>query len=151
MYFEEFELGQCFTVENVAIEEEKIISFAQTYDPLPIHLDEAFARSTKLRRTIAPGVMSFMLVWAEFVKLNIWRDTMIAGKFTKIEWFAPVFAGDVLRGEAVVTKLAPKQNKGEVEIHFRIFNQHDVEVIQDTTNLYAKMRPAHDATAPVNV
>jgi acyl dehydratase len=141
VYFEEFELGQQFTVENVPIDEEKIVSFAQIYDPLPIHLDETFAQTMTVKRTIAPGVMSFMLVWAEFVRLDIWRDTMIAGRFTKIEWFAPVFAGDVLRGDAVVTKLIPRRDKGEVEIIFRIYNQEGVQVIHDTTNLYAKRRP----------
>jgi acyl dehydratase len=141
MYFEEFALGQCFRVGDVLIEEDKIVSFAHTYDPLPIHLDESFARSTRLQRTIAPGVMSFMLVWAEFVRMNIWRDTMIAGRFTRIEWVAPVFAGDVLRGEAVVSKLTPKKHQGEVEIHFHIFNQDDVEVLHDISCLLLAMKP----------
>ena len=142
MYFEDFELGQRFFVENVPIEEERIRSFAEVYDPLPVHLDEEYAKAMPLRRLIAPGVMSFMLVWAEFVRQGIWRDTMVAGRFTKIEWEAPVYAGDVLRGECVVSELEPRSgNKGCVVLDFYIYNQDEVLVIHDTTKMYAKLRP----------
>jgi acyl dehydratase len=82
-----------------------------------------------------------MLVWAEFVKLDVWRETMIAGKFTRIEWFAPVFAGDVLKGEAEIVNLVPRRTKGEVERHFHIFNQDGVEVLRDITVFYARKKP----------
>jgi acyl dehydratase len=141
MYFEEFYLGQKFYASGVEIKEKDITEFAATYDPLPIHLDESVAVSMAHDRIIAPGVMCFMLVWAAFVRQGIWQDTMIAGKFTKIEWYAPVFAGDVLHGEAVVSKLRPARGKGEMTVCFSIYNQEGTQVIHDTTELYVKLQP----------
>ena len=44
------------------IEKEKILDFARTYDNLPLHTDEDYAKASPFGALIAPGVMSFMSV-----------------------------------------------------------------------------------------
>ena len=58
------------TVETApaVIKKEKMIDFALDYDNIPLHTDEEYVKTTPFGKLIAPGVMSFMSVWA-----NIWR------------------------------------------------------------------------------
>lgn len=134
MYFEEFTLDEKFPVKPVTISDEKIRSFAEEYDPLPLHLDEEYAKTTTFKHIIAPGVMSFMTVWAEFIRMNILGNEMVAGKSTKIEWFAPVYAGDTLKTDTVITNLVKKHSgRGIVETTMNIYNQNDILVMRNIT------------------
>ena len=96
MYLDELNTDMEFDLPEVAVSKERIIEFAKLYDPFPLHHDEEFARNTRFGQLVAPGVMSFMSVWAKFIDRGVLGDELIAGKSTKIEWFKPVFAGDTL-------------------------------------------------------
>ena len=96
MYFEEFELGSKTQIEPAVINKDDMIDFAKKYDNIPLHTDEEYANSTFFGKLIAPGVMSFMSVWAKYLEVDLAGDELLAGKSTKIEWFKPVFADDVL-------------------------------------------------------
>ena len=62
MFFEDLKLGMTVKIAPTVIEKEKMMAFARTYDPLPLHTDEAYAATTPFGKLIAPGVMSFMSV-----------------------------------------------------------------------------------------
>ena len=68
MYFEDIAFHATVSVPGVTIEKEKMLAFAHEYDPCPLHVDEAYARSTHFGGLIAPGVMSFMTVWAKYLE-----------------------------------------------------------------------------------
>ena len=134
MFFDEFALGQEFIIPSVTINMEKMLSFAQEYDPMPIHMHNDFARKSKFGVIIAPGIMSFMSVWAQFVTCNIISEQFIAGMSFKVEWFAPVFEHDVLHGVAKITKLTPRNRyNGIVDVTITIFNQEGVMVMDTVT------------------
>lgn len=80
MFFEDFAVGQEYALPPVTVTMERMLSFARQYDPLPLHLDAAYAETTVFGGLIAPGIMRFMIVWAEFVKLNLWSDNSSRGK-----------------------------------------------------------------------
>lgn len=140
MYFEDFRLGDRFELPPVIITIEKIESFAREYDPLKIHTDEEYAKSTRFGGIIAPGVMSFMSVWAEFVKLDIWGGEIVAGKSTAIEWHAPVYPDDTLSGVVEITALQEQNATGTVEVTVEIFNQSGAKIITDKTLTVIKKR-----------
>ena len=142
MFFEDFTVGQEFPLNPVIVDKEEMLSFARRYDPIRMHLDEAYAASTVFGGLIAPGVLSFMIVWAEFARLNVWGDELVAGKNTKIEWHAPVYAGDLLTGKAVVTRCEDRNRaSGLVDVLIDAVNQHRVLVLSDTTELVIRKRP----------
>ena len=103
MYFDELQLGMTIEIAPVPIEKEKMIAFAKEYDPIPLHTDEAYAAQTPFGKLIAPGVMSFMSVWAKYLESDLLGDELLAGKSTKIEWFRPVYADDILTGGNTIT------------------------------------------------
>ena len=141
MYFDELELGMSVDTAPAIIEKEKMKAFARDYDNIPLHTDEEYAKNTPFGKLIAPGVMSFMSVWAKYLEVDFFGKELLAGKSTKIEWLKPVFADDVLTGKATITKLMKRNEKnGLVEVSFDVYNQNGELVLKDVTEAIVKCK-----------
>ena len=141
MYFEDIQLGMTVNIAPVVIQKEKMLTFAREYDNIPLHTDEEYAKTTPFGALIAPGVMSFMSVWAKYLEVDIVGDALIAGKSTKIEWHKPVYAQDMLTGKATVTNLIRRSPRnGLVEITIEVYNQKGTLVITNVTEAVVKCR-----------
>ena len=141
MYFDDMTLGMSVDIAPALIEKEKMIAFAHDYDNIPLHTDEEYAKSTPFGGLIAPGVMSFMSVWAKYLEVDFFGKELLAGKSTKIEWLKPVYANDELVGKAVITKLERRNDKnGLVEISIDAYNQKGELVLKDVTEAIVKCR-----------
>lgn len=142
MYFDDLKIGMAVDTEPTVIEKEKMVAFARTYDNIPLHTDEEYAKTTPFGRLIAPGVMSFMCVWAKYLEVDFFGEELIAGRSTKIEWIKPVFADDVLSGKATITDLIKRNEKnGLVEVSIEAYNQNGELVLKDVTEAIVKCRP----------
>ena len=142
MYFDEIELHMTQKTRPVTITKEQIFAFGKIYDPLPLHTDETYAKNSRFGALIAPGVMSFMLVWAEYLKICPFVGEFLAGKSTSMEWHKPVYAGDVLTGTCEVTKLTKRGTKnGMVEVTVSVHNQEGIHVLTDVTEVIVNCRP----------
>ena len=142
MYFEDLQLGMSVQTAPTVIEKEKMMDFARLYDPIPLHTDEEYAKTTPFGKLIAPGVMSFMSVWAKYLEVDFFGAELLAGKSTKIEWLKPVFAEDVLTGRATITNLVRRNAKnGLAEITVEAYNQHGELVLTDVTEAIVKCKP----------
>ena len=143
MYFDDIKIGMAVDISPAVIEKEKLLDFAINYDNIPLHTDEEYAKSTHFGRLIAPGVMSFMAVWAKYLEVDFFGEELLAGKSTKIEWLKPVFAEDILTGKATVTNLTKRSPKnGIVEITIETYNQNGDLVLTDITEAIVKCRNA---------
>jgi len=141
MYLDDLNIGMEVDVPAVTIDRQRMLDFARLYDPIPLHLDEEYAKGTKFGDLIAPGVMTFMSVWAEFVKLKMFGEELIAGKSTKIEWFKPVFDGDTLKGKARISDISRRNRyNGICEVTVDVYNQHGEMVLTDVTESVVKYR-----------
>ncbi len=139
MYFEEFVLGSKTEIEPATIHKDDMIDFANKYDNIPLHTDEEYAKLSIFGGLIAPGVMSFMSVWAKYLEIDLAGDELIAGKSTKIEWLKPVYAEDVLTSICTVSKLTRRSKKnGIVELTFEVFNQTGDLVLTNVTEMIVK-------------
>lgn len=143
MYFEELKPGMTVDTAPAVIEKEKMMAFARDYDNIPLHTDEEYAKNTPFGKLIAPGVMSFMSVWAKYLEVDFFGEELLAGKSTKIEWLKPVFADDILTGKATVTNLVKRNAKnGLVEIAIEAYNQKSELVLTAITEAIVKCKPA---------
>lgn len=141
MYFDDFKVGYEFEIEPAVIEKERMLDFAYKYDNIPLHTDEEYAKTTPFGKLIAPGVMSFMEVWAKYLEIDLFGEELIAGKSTKIEWHKPVFVDDVLTGKGVVSGLTVRNERnGLVELTINVYNQDGVLVLSDITEAVVKRR-----------
>ena len=128
-------------IATAVIEKEKMIAFVHDYDNILLHTDEEYAKSTPFGALIAPGVMSFMSVWAKYLEVNFFSDSLLAGKYTKIEWLKPVYADDVLCGKATITNLIKRSERnGLVEVTVEAYNQHGELVLTDVTEAIIKCK-----------
>ena len=143
MYFDDLKIGMTVEPAPAVIEKDKMVAFAREYDNIPLHTDEEYAQTTPFGRLIAPGVMSFMAVWAKYLEVDLFGEELLAGKSTKIEWLKPVFAEDVLTGKATVTNLIRRNPRnGIVEISMEVRNQQGEVVLTTVTEAIVKCRPA---------
>ena len=117
------------------ITEEDIAAFAQlTGDTNPLHLDEAYARTTRFGRRIAQGLLTAGLISALL-------GTRLPGpgaiyveqhlRFTK-----PVYPGDTITAVAEVT--AFQEDKGLVTLKTECFNQEGERVLTGEAVLLVK-------------
>ncbi len=141
MYFDDIILGMTVEIAPAVIEKEKMMAFARDYDNIPLHTDEEYAKATPFGKLIAPGVMSFMSVWAKYLEVDFFGEELLAGKSTKIEWLKPVFAEDILTGKATITRLVKRNEKnGLVEVSIDAYNQNGELVLKDVTEAIVKCR-----------
>lgn len=141
MYFDDLKIGMERECAPAVIEKEKMMDFARDYDNIPLHTDEEYAKSTPFGGLIAPGVMSFMSVWAKYLENDFAGKELIAGTSTKIEWLKPVYAGDVLKGKATVTNLVKRSPRnGLVKISFDVYNQKGELVLKNVTEAVVRCR-----------
>ena len=86
------------TVDGPAIEvtPDRIAHYAEiTGDFNPLHLDEAFARSTPFGGVIAHGMLSLNVAWELLAGLGLVEGATVQVRFKK-----PVRPGDTVRGRA---------------------------------------------------
>ena len=141
MYFDDIKLDMTVEIAPAVIEKEKMLAFARTYDPIPLHTDEEYAKASPFGALIAPGVMSFMSVWAKYLEVDLFGKELLAGKSTKIEWVKPVYAEDVLTGKGVITRMEKRNAKnGIVEISIEAYNQKGELVLTDVTEAIVKCK-----------
>ena len=142
MYFDDIQVGMTLSIAPAVIEKEKMVAFAREYDNIPLHTDEAYAKTTPFGQLIAPGVMSFMSVWAKYLEVDFFGEELLAGKSTKIEWIKPVYVNDVLTGVATITRTERRNARnGLVEVSIVARNQHGDVVLTDVTEAIVKCRP----------
>lgn len=141
MYFEEIKLNQVIEIEPTVIDEQEMLAFARRYDNIPLHTDPEYCKNTRFGSIIAPGVMSFMAVWANYLKVDIGGEQLVAGKSTCMEWHKPVYANDVLYSTAVVTaKNKTGKHSGLVELTFAVKNQKEELVLTNVTEMVVRCK-----------
>lgn len=141
MYFDELQIGMAVDTEPAVIHKDKMMAFAKDYDNIPLHTDEEYAKTTIFGGLIAPGVMSFMSVWAKYLEVDFFGEALLAGKSTKIEWLKPVYPEDVLTGKATISNLTKRSNQnGIVEISIDVFNQKHECVLVNVTEAIVKCK-----------
>ena len=142
MYFEDIALNMTVEIAPTVIDKDEMLAFARRYDNIPLHTDEAYAASTPFGELIAPGLFTFAAVWANYLKVDLFGEELLAGRSTKIEWHKPVFAGDVLTTRAAVTALTPRNPRnGTVEITLQVYNEAGDLVLTDVTEAIVRRKP----------
>ena len=139
MYFEELKTGMQVRIKPAVIDRDEMLAFSKRYDDIPIHTDEAYAKQTKFGQPIACGMMSFLVVWAQYLEQDFFGEALLAGKSQKVEWYLPVFAGDTLCGIAEITNLTDRNSRnGIAELTMQVYNQNNDLVLTGVTEAIVK-------------
>ncbi len=146
IYYEDLTAGQVFMSRAETIGRERIVSFAQEFDPQPQHLDEELARGSMFGELVASGWHTAALTMR--LQLEALQDRFPSGsmgaQIDKLAWLRPVRPGDVLHVKAEIMELRPSRSRpdrGLVTVQTTTLNQRDEAVQVMTATILAPRRP----------
>ena len=144
MFFEDFESAAPTTSAARIITEADVNAFAAlTGDFVPLHTDEAYARTTRFGRRIAHGALVFSVSVGLATQMDLFDDSLIAfSGVDRLRFVAPVFLGDSVRVvKRVVDCKALGDGQGIVTFESRVLNQDGGLVVVYNDRLLVKRRP----------
>jgi 3-hydroxybutyryl-CoA dehydratase len=108
------------------ITDDDIRMFAElSGDHNPVHLDDAYAGTTRFRRRIAHGMLSASLVSSVLANHLPGPGTVYLSQTLK--FLAPVYPGDTITARATVIRI--REEKGIVTLETTCFNQNEEKVL----------------------
>ncbi len=111
-YLEDFAVGDTIKTGATLITREMIKSFAQLYDPQPMHLDEAAARGTVFGQLIGSGWQTLAITMRLIVDARFLGSTPIIGaEFKEMRFHAPMLPGDTLWATAEILAVRPSKSR----------------------------------------
>ena len=110
------------------IKQADIHAFADvTGDHNPVHVDEAFAQTTRFGRTMAHGMLTASLISAVLANELPGAGSVYLGQTLK--FVAPVFPGDEITARVTVKEI--REDKPIVKLETICINQRDEVVIRE--------------------
>nr|WP_282594718.1 MaoC/PaaZ C-terminal domain-containing protein [Halomarina salina] len=97
MYFEDIEVGHSRDCGSVTVSCEELLSFAEQFDPQPIHTDPEAAAESMYGGLIASGWHTAALSARLLVEGYMNETASLSGRgMDDLRWHAPVRPGDTL-------------------------------------------------------
>jgi acyl dehydratase len=138
LYLEDLKVGQRFLSGSHVMEESRIKSFAEEFDPQPFHLDEAAAQASVFRGLAASGWHTAAVAMRLLVTGGLPIANGLIGAGGEIAWPRPTRPGDTLRVESEIVEIAPsrsKPNQGIVTVKNTTLNQNGEPVYLFTSRI----------------
>lgn len=145
-WLEDYVEGAVHELGEVTVGEQEIISFAELYDPQPIHTDAAFAAAGPFGGLIASGWQTCGLMMRLYALNYLSQASSIASPgLDELRWLRPVRPSDRLSVRVTVLESRASQSKpdrGVVRSLIEMFNQDGEAVLMmRAVNMVAR-RPA---------
>lgn len=129
-----FKIGDSAEITKT-IEQADINAFADvTGDHNPVHVDEAFAQTTRFGRTIAHGMLSASLISAVLANKLPGAGSIYLGQ--TLQFVAPVFPGDEITARVTVKEI--REGKPIMKLETVCINQHDEVVIRGEATVLSR-------------
>jgi acyl dehydratase len=146
-YLEDMNVGDHAAFGSYAVTREEVIDFASRFDPQAFHLDDAAAAQTHFGRLSASGWHTCAMTMRMMVEnLTVGGHAGLGSPgVDQIRWLKPVYPGDTLRVETIVTEVRPSRSKpdiGSVHSDITVFNQNAEPVMTMKSIGLVRRRPA---------
>lgn len=129
-----FKVGDSAEITKT-IEQADILAFADvTGDHNPVHVDEAFAQTTRFGRTIAHGMLSASLISAVLANKLPGAGSIYLGQ--TLQFVAPVFPGDEITARVTVKEI--REGKPIMKLETVCINQRDEVVIRGEATVLSR-------------
>nr|WP_206037666.1 MaoC family dehydratase [Rhodococcus sp. HNM0569] len=146
MWFEEFEIGTVYAHRpgRTVTEADNVAFTTTTMNPQALHLDAAYAETTQFGQRL----VNSMFTLSTLVGLSVGQltqGTLVANLgFSEISFPAPMFHGDTLYAETLVTDKRPSKSRpgeGIVTLVHTGRNQHGTVVATAVRQTLVRLRP----------
>ncbi|MEM1111033.1 MAG: MaoC family dehydratase [Pseudomonadota bacterium] len=145
-YLEDFSTGQEFPLGEYAVSAAEIIDFAQRYDPQVFHVDPQHEKTRAAGGLLASGWHTSAIYMRLTVDAFLTDSaTLTSPGIDELRWLAPVRAGDILSGVAVVDSVRPsgsRPDRGILVNRGTLWNQRREDVMTIRTTAFVLRRGA---------
>jgi len=146
-YFEDFRVGQRIKFDRYAVMQSEIVEFAKQYDPQVFHVDDSHSLTAELGGIMASGWHTTAIFMRLAVDAYLGNAAVLTSPgVDELRWLAPVRAGDMISGEAIVEEArlsVSKPDRGILTTGVRLWNQQEVDVLRLRTHAFIRVCP-HD-------
>ncbi|MDA3039719.1 MAG: MaoC family dehydratase [Actinomycetota bacterium] len=142
-WFDDFEVGEEFEIGSHLMTQERIVSFAEEFDPQRFHVDVEAARETIYGGLIASGWHTGA-VMMKLLATPLGPSSLGSPGGRELKWLAPVRPGDELRLRITVLDANPstsKPDRGVVVYRNDVLNQRDQIVMSFESVMLLLRRP----------
>lgn len=148
-YLEDFKVGDLTETDEFTVTRDLIRSFAEQYDPQPMHLNEAAARSTVFGELVGSGWQTLAVTMRLLVDARLLGGTPIVGaEFKDMRFHAPMRPGDTLRASAEVMAIRPSKSRpdrGFMDVKVTTKNAAGVTLVTQSWSLVMPSRATASA------
>ena len=144
-YFEDYVPGATYECGSFSVSEADILTFAEQFDPQPIHVDPAAASRGPFGGLIASGWHTTALVMRQLVEGYLSAEASLGSPgIDELRWPYPVRPGDTLRVRATVLEARrslSKPDRGITRTVIEALNQDGRTVLRATATNFLRVRP----------
>ena len=146
-YFDDLVVGAEHAAGTHVVTAQAIIEFAQTWDPQPWHIDEAFAATSIFGGLTACSahIFSIFCITSQRWQSGVVQQVIAGLGFDQMRMHKPVYAGDTLRSLSIVetARLSKsKPDRGIVTYNTQLINQNDELVFSINASTLMARDPA---------
>jgi len=153
-YFDDFAVGDRFTMAAVTVTEEQIVDFAFRWDPYAFHLDRGAAEAHPLGGLLSSGLHTLCLSFRQFAESGLLAASAISGAgIDRLRWVRPVRPGDTLHGVVEVIAVHPsrsRSDRGTIVMRHETMNQNGETVLALDCRHLVKRRAGGGQSTMVN-
>ncbi len=147
LYWEDIGVGQVITSRGQVMTRDRIVAFAEEFDPQPQHLSEEGARGSLFGELVASGWHTASVTMRLQLEAMMGRfpGGSLGAQIDTLAWRRPVRPGDELRAQVEVLAKRPsgsRPDRGLVTLKTTTLNQRDETVQEMTASILAPRRPA---------
>lgn len=144
-YFEDFQVGQRIKFDRYAVMRSEIVEFAKRYDPQVFHVDDSHSLTAELGGIMASGWHTTAIFMRLAVDAYLGNAAVLTSPgVDELRWLAPVRAGDMISGEAIVEEArlsVSKPDRGILTTGVCLWNQQEVDVLRLRTHAFIRVCP----------
>jgi acyl dehydratase len=144
-YFDEVEIGQKFVTRGRTITEADLVQFAAlTGDYNPMHTNAEYMKTHPMGQRVAHGMLTLSYAVGQIYQLGFMERTVTAFRGLEMKFSLPVFIGDTIHVEVIITekKEMRRVGNGQITAEIKIINQDGKTVQSGTMDLLLAMKPA---------
>ena len=144
-YFEDFQVGQRIKFDRYAVMRSEIVEFAKRYDPQVFHVDDSHSLTAELGGIMASGWHTTAIFMRLAVDAYLGNAAVLTSPgVDELRWMAPVRAGDMISGEAIVEEArlsVSKPDRGILTTGVCLWNQQEVDVLRLRAHAFIRVSP----------
>jgi len=142
-YFEDYTVGQQFTVGSVELNRQEIVEFAKKWDPQPFHLDDDGARKSIFGELIVSGCHLMSLAIGLVSRSPLRGNVLAALQWDYVKFITPGRPGDRLTMEIECIEARPSKSRpdrGIVRNRCIFVNQEGDRVLEFVDTIFVGKR-----------